>query len=57
MESQQTREGRRASFEGHREIMGAIRARDPAGAAAAMVRHIERFHEVTALRTRNAPPG
>ena len=57
MESQQTREGRRASFEGHWEIMGAIRARDPVGAAAAMVRHIERFHEVTALRTRDAPPG
>jgi GntR family transcriptional repressor for pyruvate dehydrogenase complex len=57
LESQQTADGRLASFEGHREIVGAIRAKDPAAAGAAMVRHIERFHEVTALRTRGGPAG
>jgi GntR family transcriptional repressor for pyruvate dehydrogenase complex len=57
IESQQTPEGRRASFDGHRQIMAAIRARDAAGAGAAMVRHIERFHEVTSLRTRDRTPG
>jgi DNA-binding FadR family transcriptional regulator len=33
--------------------MDAIRAKDPVAAAAAMTRHIDRFHEVTALRTRD----
>jgi len=37
--------------------MRAIRGRDPGEAGAAMVRHIERFHEVTALRTRATPLG
>jgi GntR family transcriptional regulator, transcriptional repressor for pyruvate dehydrogenase complex len=50
LEAQQTVEGRRASIGGHREILAAIRAKNPAAAAAAMTGHIERFHEVTALR-------
>jgi GntR family transcriptional regulator, transcriptional repressor for pyruvate dehydrogenase complex len=57
LESQQTPAGRRASIEGHWEILEAIRGKDPAAAAAAMTRHIERFHEVTALRTRDTPAG
>jgi GntR family transcriptional repressor for pyruvate dehydrogenase complex len=57
LDAQQTVEGRRASMEGHREILAAVRIRDPAGAGAAMTRHITRFHEVTALHTRHRRPG
>ncbi len=57
LDAQQTLEGRRASIEGHREIAAAIRSRNPAAAAAAMTRHIARFHEVIALQTDRRKAG
>lgn len=57
LDAQKSLEGRRASMDGHREIVAAVRSRDPAAAGAAMTRHIARFHEVTSLHTGRLQSG